>query len=243
MQEGVKDFKMESVSAKAEHTSSQELSGKGPEAVFTRTSKNRRLLRRSTSQCLLLNENKKDSDSGRNSQDSSISSKSSGLLFAARPLSSSTKQKATRPSLFPRPKSSLMNVTTGAPRSRTASDSDSDRYIRKASSKLSSNSSTKTSDPNLARRSSYFSLQSLRRSISLDAGSAARRLSKRASRDEKAEWRFGHGFKGIVTAIDEEEQEERRQLVRLCLYLVSMKNYLYALLLKIQKLSLGSLPH
>ncbi|KAJ7390419.1 hypothetical protein OS493_025118 [Desmophyllum pertusum] len=105
-----------------------------------------------------------------------------------------------------------MNVTTGAPRSRTASDSDSDRYIRKASSKLSSNSSTKTSDPNLARRSSYFSLQSLRRSISLDAGSAARRLSKRASRDEKAEWRFGHGFKGIVTAIDEEEQEERRQL-------------------------------
>lgn len=197
MQEVLKDLKG---SGSIKTGPSHELSGKGPEATFTRTKNNRaRLLRRCTSQCLLLNENQKDGDSGRARRDSTISSSSSGLLFA-RPLSSSNKKQA-KPSLFPRPKSSLMSAT-GAPRTKPRRDSDSDRPVKKANSK-----------PLLARRSSYFSLQSLRRSISADEGSA-RRLTKRASREEK-EGKFGRGFKGMVTAIDEEEREEKRKLVSL----------------------------
>lgn len=209
MQEGVKDL-TESVSIKAEHR--HERNGKVPEAAFIRTKNSRaRLLRRCTSQSLLLNERKKDSDgAGRTRQDSIISSSSSGLLFA-RPLSSSSREQA-RPSLFPRPKSSLMSAT-GAPRSRQRSGSDSDRPARRANSKSPSG---KASVPTLVRRSSYFSLQSLRRSISVDAGSG-KRLTKRGSRDDK-DGRFGRGFKGIVTAIDEEEKEEQRQLVSFLLY-------------------------
>ena len=202
MQEGVKDL-TESVSIKAE----LERNGNGPEVAFIITKNSRaRLLRRCTSQSLLLNENKKDRDgAGRSRQDSTISSSSSGLLFA-RPLSGSSREQA-RPSLFPRPKSSLMSAT-GAPRSRQRSGSDSDGLARRANSKSSSG---KASVPTLVRRSSYFSLQSLRRSISVDAATA-KRLTKRGSRDEK-DGRFGRGFKGIVTAIDEEEKEEQRQLV------------------------------
>lgn len=203
MQEVVKDL-TETVSIKAERRN--ELSGKGSEATFTRTKTNRaRLLRRSTSQCLLLNENQKDSDRGRTRLDSTLSSTSSGLLFA-RPLSSSNKKQA-KPFLFPRPKTSLMSAT-GPPRpnkTKESSDSDSDRPVRKANSK-----------PLLARRSSYFSLQSLRRSISVNSGDegSVRRLTKRGSREEKG-GKFGRGFKGMVTAIDEEEREEKRQLVSL----------------------------
>lgn len=196
MQDVVKDL-TESVPIKTQPRN--ELGGRGPEAKSVRTKNNRaRLLRRSASQCLLLNENQKDSDRGQARQDSTISSSTSGLLFA-RPLSSSSKKQA-KPSLFPRPKSSLMSAT-GAPRTR--SKSDSDELTRKANSK-----------PLLARRSSYFSLQSIRRSLVADNCGSQRRLTRRASREEK-ERSFGRSFKGMVTAIDEEEKEERRQLVRL----------------------------
>lgn len=197
----VKDITV-NVSTKAEQA--HELNRKGPEATFTRTKHGRaRLLRRCTSQSLLLNENQKDSDGGRNRQDTPISSRSSGLLFV-RPLSSSAKKQG-KPSLFPRPKSSLMDVT-GTSKARHGSESDSGRLTRRGSS----SSSSKPSVPTLVRRSSYFSLQSLRRSISLDSGTT-RRLKKRASRAEE----FNRSFKGMVTAIDEEEMEEKRQLVSL----------------------------
>ena len=212
MQESHKDL-TESVSIKTELR--QERNGKGSEAVFVRTKNTRpRLLRRYTSQSLLLSENKKDSDgSGRSRQDSVLSFSSSGLLFA-RPLSSSSREQ-TKPSLFPRPKSSLMSATS-APRSQQRSTSDSDRLMRRANSKTSSG---KASTPTLVRRSSYFSLQSLQRALSVDAASA-KRLTKRGSRDEKDGGRFGRSFKGIVTAIDEDEKKEQRQLVSVSLYLI-----------------------
>ena len=207
MQDGHKDL-TESVSIKTELR--EEKNGKGPEAAFARTQNTRaRLLRRCTSQSLLLSQNKKDSEqAGRNRQDSVLSSSISGLLFA-RPLSSSSREQA-KPSLFPRPKSSLMSAT-GAPRSRQRRSSDSDRLTRGASSKAPPG---KASVPTLVRRSSYFSLRSLRRALSVDGG---KRLTKRGSRDETG-GRFGRRFKGIVTAIEEEEKEEQRQLVSFFLY-------------------------
>jgi len=105
---------------------------------------------------------------------------------------------------------------TGAPRSQQRSTSDSDKLMRRANSKTLSG---KASTPTLVRRSSYFSLQSLQRALSVDAASA-KRLTKRGSRDEKDGGRFGRGFKGIVTAIDEEEKKEQRQLVSFSLYLI-----------------------
>lgn len=208
MQDGHKDL-TESVSIKTELRQN----GKGQEAVIVRTKNTRaRLLRRCTSQSLLLSENKKKSD-GAGREDSTLSSSTSGLLFA-RPLSSASREQA-KLSLFPRPKSSLMSAT-GAPRSRQRSASDSDGLTIRANSKSPSG---KASMPTLVRRSSYFSLQSLRRALSVDAASA-KRLTKRGSRDEKDGGRFGRGFKGIVTAIDEEEKEEQRQLVSFFLYLI-----------------------
>lgn len=208
MQDGHKDL-IESVSIKTELRQN----GKGQEAVIVRTKNTRaRLLRRCTSQSLLLSENKKNSD-GAGREDSTLSSSTSGLLFA-RPLSSASREQAKQ-SLFPRPKSSLMSAT-GAPRSRQRSASDSDGLTIRANSKSPSG---KASMPTLVRRSSYFSLQSLRRALSVDAASA-KRLTKRGSRDEKDGGRFGRGFKGIVTAIDEEEKEEQRQLVSFFLYLI-----------------------
>lgn len=208
MQDGHKDL-TESVSIKTELRQN----GKGQEAVIVRTKNTRaRLLRRCTSQSLLLSENKKNSD-GAGREDSTLSSSTSGLLFA-RPLSSASREQA-KLSLFPRPKSSLMSAT-GAPRSRQRSASDSDGLTIRANSKSPSG---KASMPTLVRRSSYFSLQSLRRALSVDAASA-KRLTKRGSRDEKDGGRFGRGFKGIVTAIDEEEKEEQRQLVSFFLYLI-----------------------
>lgn len=208
MQDGHKDL-TESVSIKTELRQN----GKGQEAVIVRTKNTRaRLLRRCTSQSLLLSENKKNSD-GAGREDSTLSSSTSGLLFA-RPLSSAFREQA-KLSLFPRPKSSLMSAT-GAPRSRQRSASDSDGLTIRANSKSPSG---KASMPTLVRRSSYFSLQSLRRALSVDAASA-QRLTKRGSRDEKDGGRFGRGFKGIVTAIDEEEKEEQRQLVSFFLYLI-----------------------
>ena len=208
MQDGHKDL-TESVSIKTELRQN----GKGQEAVIVRTKNTRaRLLRRCTSQSLLLSENKKNSD-GAGREDSTLSSSTSGLLFA-RPLSSASREQA-KLSLFPRPKSSLMSAT-GAPRSRQRSASDSDGLTIRANSKSPSG---KASMPTLVRRSSYFSLQSLRRALSVDAASA-QRLTKRGSRDEKDGGRFGRGFKGIVTAIDEEEKEEQRQLVSFFLYLI-----------------------
>ena len=197
MQEDHKDL-TESVSIKTELRQN----GKGPEAVFVRTKNTRaRLLRRSSSQSLLLSENKKEDGFGRSRQDSTLSSRSSGLLFA-RPLSSASREQS-KPSLFPRPKSSLMSATSVPRRA-----SDSDRLTRRAKAPPG-----KASVPTLVRRSSYFSLQSLRRALSVDTASS-KRLTKRGSRDEKDGGRFGLGFKGIVTAIDEEEREEQRQLVR-----------------------------
>lgn len=209
MQDGHKDL-TESVSIKTELGQN----GNGQEAVIFRTKNTRaRLLRRCTSQSLLLSENKKNSDgAGRCREDSTLSSSTSGLLFA-RPLSSASREQA-KLSLFPRPKSSLMSAT-GAPRSRQRSASDSDGLTRRANSKSPSG---KAPMPTLVRRSSYFSLQSLRRALSVDA--SAKRLTKRGSRDEKDGRRFGRGFKGIVTAIDEEEKEEQRQLVSFFFYLI-----------------------
>ena len=210
MQEDHKDL-TESVSIKTELR--QERNGKGPEAVIVRTKNTRaRLLRRCTSQSLLITENRKDVDGTvRSRKDSTLSSSISGLLFA-RPLSSSSREQA-KPSLFPRPKSTLMS-TTGSSRSRQRSASDSDRLTRRANSKTSLGIA---SGPTLVRRSSYFSLQSLRRALSVDDASG-KRLTKRGSRDEKDGGRFGRGFKGIVTSIDEEEKEEQRQLVSFFLY-------------------------
>ena len=112
MQEGNKDL-TESVSTKTELR--QEQNGKGPEAVFARTKLNTRarLLKRCTSQSLLLTQNKKDGEqAGRSRQDSVLSSSISGLLFA-RPLSSTSREQA-KPSLFPRAKSSVMSATIPA---------------------------------------------------------------------------------------------------------------------------------
>lgn len=174
---------------------------KGPKTVFTRTKRGRvRLLRRCTSQKHLLDENQKDGGEGRNRQDSIISSTSSGLLFV-RPLSSSTKKQGA-PALFPRPKSSLMEAS-GTSKTRKASDSNSDRLTRRRSS---SSSSSKTSVPSVVRRSSYFSLQGLRRTIVTDQGEA-KQMKKKGSRED-----FGRFFKGMVTVINEEEMEEKRQL-------------------------------
>lgn len=97
----------------------------------------------------------------------------------------------------------------GGLRSRQRSSSDSDRLTRGANSK---NPEGKASVPTLVRRSSYFSTRSLRRALSVDAASA-KRLTKRGSRDEKDGRRFSRRFKGMVTAIDEGEKEEQRQLV------------------------------
>ena len=210
MQEGHKDL-TESVSTKTELR--QEQNGKGPEAVFARTKLNTRarLLRRCTSQSLLLTQNKKDGEqAGRSRQDSVLSSSISGLLFA-RPLSSTSREQA-KPSLFPRAKSSVMS-STSAPRIRQRSSSDSDKLTN------SKTPQEKASVPTLVRRSSYFSMRSLRRSLSLDAASA-KRLTKRGSRGEKDGRRFSRRFKGIVTAIDEEEKEEQRQLVSFFIYLI-----------------------
>ena len=208
MQEGHKDL-TESVSTKTELR--QERNEKEPEVVFTARTKlntRARLLRRCTSQSLLLSQNKKDGEqAGRSRQDSVLSSSISGLLFA-RPLSSSPREQV-KPSLFPRAKSSLMSAT-GAPRSRQRSSSDSDRLTRGVDD--SKTPAGKASVPTLVRRSSYFSMRSLRRSLSMDAASA-KRLTKRGSRDEKDGRRFSRRFKGIVTAIDEEEKKEQRQLV------------------------------
>ncbi|XP_027036223.1 uncharacterized protein LOC113664796 isoform X2 [Pocillopora damicornis] len=180
---------------------------KGPETVFTRTKRGRvRLLRRCTSQKHLLDENQKDGGEGRNRQDSIISSTSSGLLFV-RPLSSSTKKQGA-PALFPRPKSSLMEAS-GTSKTRKASDSNSDRLTRRRSS---SSSSSKTSVPSVVRRSSYFSLQGLRRTIVTDQGEA-KQMKKKGSRED-----FGRFFKGMVTVINEEEMEEKRQLLHFPLW-------------------------
>lgn len=180
---------------------------KGPETV-TRTKRGRvRLLRRCTSQKHLLDENQKDGE-GRNRQDSIISSTSSGLLFV-RPLSSSTKKQGV-PALFPRPKSSLMEAS-GTSKTRKASDSNSDRLTRRRSS---SSSSSKTSVPSEVRRSSYFSLQGLRRTIATDHGEA-KQMKKKGSRED-----FGRFFKGMVTVINEEEMEEKRQLVSFSISLI-----------------------
>lgn len=193
---GIKDNTV-NFSTKAEKIHDQ--SDEGPEEVFTKTKHGRaRLLRRCTSQNLLLNENQKDSGEGQNRRDSFISSRSSGVLFA-RPVSSST-NKHGAPALFPRPKSSLME-TSGSSKTRKASDSDSDRLTRRRSS----NSSSKASVPSL-RRSSYFSLQSLRRTIVTENGEA-KHLKKKGSRED-----FSRFFKGMVTVVDEEEMEEKRQL-------------------------------
>lgn len=182
---------------------------KGPETVFTRTKRGRvRLLRRCTSQKHLLDENQKDGGEGRNRQDSIISSTSSGLLFV-RPLSSSTKKQGA-PALFPRPKSSLMEAS-GTSKTRKASDSNSDRLTRR---KSSSSSSSKTSVPSVVRRSSYFSLQGLRRTIVTDQGEA-KQMKKKGSRED-----FSRFFKGMVTVINEEEMEEKRQLVSFSISLI-----------------------
>lgn len=163
-----------------------------------------RLLRRCTSQCLLLNENQKDI-SAKIKQDSTISSSTSGLLFT-RPLSSSTGQQSRPSFAFHRPKSSRP-ISIGASRRKTASNTEDRNTTEPAKSKPAS-SQTKTSVPSLRRRSSYFSLQSIQRSLSQDGSN--RRLTKRGSREEKDRRSSRSGF---VTSIDEDEREERRQLV------------------------------
>ena len=171
-----------------------------------------RLLRRSTSQCLLLNENHKDVNTKLFKQDSAISSSTSGLLFT-RPLSSTSHQQSKPAPLPRRPKTSCSN-SIGA-RSKTPNAAD-EKCAKQSSPKPSSPS--RTSVPALrSRQSRYFSLQSIRRSLSVDR--ADRLLTKKGSWDEK-ERRFSRsGFMGMVTSIDEEDIEKRRLLV-ICLYMI-----------------------
>ncbi|CAH3156566.1 unnamed protein product [Porites lobata] len=162
-----------------------------------------RLLRRYTSHCLLLNENRNDVDAKPSKQDSTMSSSTSGLLFT-RPLSSSTK-KQPKPEALTRPKTSRPNLVRVSSKTEiTADGKNSKQGIAKASSP------TRTSVPTLSRQSSYFSLKSIRRSLSVEE--ASKRLRRKGSRDEKECKLRRKSFVGIVTSIDEEEQEEKRQL-------------------------------
>ena len=155
-----------------------------------------RLLRRSTSQCLLLNENQNDLNV-KSKQDSTISSGSSGLLFT-RPLSSFHKQQP-KPVAFVRPKTSRANALG------TRGKISEERSRKQAKSKPCW--PTRTSVPSLRRQSSYFSFQSIRRSLSAD-GSSRRFITRKGSRGAEKD---RGGFMGLVTSID--EREERRQLV------------------------------
>lgn len=163
-----------------------------------------RLLRRYTSHCLLLNENRNDVDAKPSKQDSTMSSSTSGLLFT-RPLSSSTK-KQPKPEALTRPKTSRPNLVRVSSKTEITEDGkNSKQGIAKASSP------TRTSVPTLSRQSSYFSLKSIRRSLSVEE--ASKRLRRKGSRDEKECKLRRKSFVGIVTSIDEEDQEEKRQLV------------------------------
>ena len=153
-----------------------------------------RLLRRSTSQCLLFNENQNHLNV-KSKQDSTISSGSSGLLFT-RPLSSFPKQQ-TKPVAFARPKTSRGNAL--GTRGKRGEE-------RTQNSKPCS--PTRTSVPSLHRRSSYFSFQSIQSSLSADGSN--RRLTRKGSRGAEKDGKFG-GFMGLVTTTD--EREEKRQLV------------------------------
>ena len=175
------------------------------ESEAKKTKPNRaRLLRRYTSHCLLLNENRNDVDPKPSKQDSTMSSSTSGLLFT-RPLSSSTK-KQPKPEALTRPKTSRPNLVRVSSKTEIIADGkNSKQGIAKASSP------TRTSVPTLRRQSSYFSLKSIRRSLSVEE--ASKRLRRKGSRDEKERKLKRKSFVGIATSIDEEEQEEKRQLV------------------------------
>lgn len=155
-----------------------------------------RLLRRSTSQCLLLNENQNDLNV-KSKQDSTISSGSSGLLFT-RPLSSFPKQQP-KPVAFVRPKTSRASALG------TRGKISEERSRKQAKSKPCW--PTRTSVLSLRRQSNYFSFQSIQRSLSAD-GSSRRFITKKRSRGAEKD---RGGFMGLVTSID--EREERRQLV------------------------------
>jgi len=191
----------ESVEAKAELANGSEKA-----VISTRRKPSRaRLLRRCTSQCLLLNDNQKDQELNvKIKQDSTISSSTSGLLFT-RPLSSFAKQRSKPLALHSRPKTSLSN-SLGA---RSKISNAEEPNVRQSKTKPST--PTRTSVPSLRRQSSYFSLQSIQRSLSVDQSS--RRFTRKGARDANNR-KFSRGsFMGLVTSIDEEEREERRQLV------------------------------
>ena len=175
------------------------------EETKPKTKPNRaRLLRRYTSHCLLLNENRNDVDPKPSKHDSTMSSSTSGLLFT-RPLSSSTKEQP-KPEALTRPKTSRPNLVRVCSKTEiTADGKNSKQGIAKASSP------TRTSVPTLRRQSSYFSLKSIRRSLSVEE--ASKRLIRKGSRDDRERKLSRNNFVGIAASIDEEEQKEKRQLV------------------------------
>lgn len=175
--------------AKADTTKDGEKTGESIKPKPNRA----RLLRRYTSQWISLSDNQKDVDVG-SKQDSTISSSTSGLLFT-RPLSSSHK-KQLKPVTDLRPKTSRPN--TFAEECNTKQE------------KAKPCSASRTSLPTLRRRSSYFSFQSIQRSLSADASRI--RLTRQGSRGHMNKMFGRGGFMGFVIPIDEEEREEKRRL-------------------------------
>ena len=117
------------------------------------------------SQCLLSNDNQKYQELNvKIKQDSTISSSTSGLLFT-RPLSSSAKQRSKPLALHSRPKTSLPN-SLGV---RSKISNAEEKNARQSKTKPSR--PTRTSVPSLRRQSSYFSLQSIQFSLSVDQSS------------------------------------------------------------------------
>ena len=160
-----------------------------------------RLLRRATSQCLLSSDNQKELVV-KSKQDSTISSSTSGLLFT-RPLSSSSKEQQKTLS-FHRPERSRANSFSGT--------GNAIREELKAKSQPRRPSlSRKTSIPTLNRRSSYFSFQSIQRSLLAEGGSKWLLSNDSRGLDRK---RSRTGSMQIIISSDEGENEEKRKLVK-----------------------------
>lgn len=158
-----------------------------------------RLLRTATSQCLLSSDNQKELVV-KSKQDSTISSSTSGLLFT-RPLSSSSKEQQKTLS-FHRPERSRANSFSGT--------GNAIREELKAKSQPRRPSlSRKTSIPTLNRRSSYFSFQSIQRSLLAEGGSKWLLSNDSRGLDRK---RSRTGSMQIIISSDEGENEEKRKL-------------------------------
>lgn len=160
-----------------------------------------RLLRRTTSsQCLLSNDNEKELALKYKPQDPSISSRTTSLLFT-RSSSNSSKEHLQ----FPKR------------RTRANSFGGTSSTIEEWKTKqLRSNITRKPSNGSPPRRSSYFSFQSIQRSLHEEEASKWQYKSDCRGKDRHFSQNF---LMGMITSMNEEEKEKNSKLVRYSIYL------------------------